>query len=404
MTGFLRGYEDWTLRLLVVLTCVFIGAGGLGAATSVGLMGLLLLPMTFLPALRASRAVTQALVCFAVAVAWIGLSLIWSPYDRPDQLIKLAILTPLYTLAVFSFVRLDDDRAQTLLAWLSVSVGLLAVYFLIEAVSGARLSVEFKLAFEPLQDRDMVLILANRLLARGLTAFILVGGPVALALWIYGSRLARSIAVGIFLSGLAGAFAFQVEANAMALLAGVLAGAIAWRFPRTALQLGFWIAAAMIIAAPLVMGAMLSLIPDSLIDSLPLSWAQRIEIWRFAMDQIAAAPIAGHGLDASRVINEVTMIRGFEMELLPLHAHNAGLSIWLETGAIGAILIGGTLIAIGQSLSQRLIDPLQSASIAYACTAFFVTVSVGSGIWQEWLHASLAFALAATALIRKPSA
>ena len=111
--------------------------------------------------------------------------------------------------------------------------------------------------------------------------------------------------------------------------------------------------------------------------------------------------ITGHGLDASRILGEEAFLRGEEFNTLPLHAHNAGLTIWLETGAIGAILFGGALISIGQIVSRRMIRPIHGAAIAYACTAFYATVLVGSGIWQEWLHAALAFALAATALIRK---
>jgi hypothetical protein len=52
-------------------------------------------------------------------------------------------------------------------------------------------------------------------------------------------------------------------------------------------------------------------------------------------------------------------------------------------------------------MGRVLIAPAQAAAVAHACTVFFITVLVGSGIWQEWLHASLAFALAAAALIRR---
>jgi O-antigen ligase len=247
--------------------------------------------------------------CIA-AIAWAGISLVWSPYDRPDLIIKLTLLTPLFALAVFAMVRLDDARARSLRPWFMTCAGLLAVFFLAEALSGAAIGTYFKSAVEGVEDPRDAAILADRNLARGATAFLMVAGPVAIALWVgralwVGQRTgARILTAVLLVSGVAASMAFSVEANALALIGGVGAAALAWRFPRTALQVGFTLAGVMIIAAPLVMGAVLSLLPQAFVDLLPLSWAMRIEIWRFAMEQIALAPITGQGLDASRVISE----------------------------------------------------------------------------------------------------
>lgn len=401
MTTFLKGYEDWVTRLLVLFSFVIIGAGGLGAAMTVGLIGLLMLPVAGLAALRASRIIVEPIVIAGVAVAWICISLVWSDYQMPDQALKLLLLTPLFGIAVFVFSRLDDSRAQDRLAWFSVCAGLLSIYLLLEALTGAAISMQFKLAFEDNPDPAAVAILADRILGRGTTAFIMVAGPVLIALWFYGGRLAKSVALLVALSALIASMAFGISANALALVAGVLAGVVVWRFPNSALQIGFWFAGGMIICAPLVMGAILSLLPAGFIDALPLSWAMRIEIWRFAMEQISQAPIIGHGLDASRVISQMSTMRGEEFDLLPLHPHNAGLTIWLETGAIGAVLVGGAVISAGHAITRRRLLPAHAISIAYVCSALFVTVWVGSGIWQEWLHASFALALGAAALIRR---
>ncbi len=401
MSGLLRLYEDWIARLLILASFIVIGAGGLGAATTVGLIGLLLLPLIGFSALRASRSAVEPIIYGLAAVVWASISLVWSPYDRPDQIIKFFVLTPAYGLAVYAMARLDAGRAQDRLAWFSVCAGLLAVYLLFEVVSGAFLSAQFKLAFEPVKNPDEVAILADRILGRGTFAYLLVAGPVVLALWVFGGRLAKVVSALIAVAGVAASVSFGVSANALALMGGVVAATIAWRFPRATLQFGFSVAGAAIIAAPLIMGGLLSLIPPGFVDMLPLSWAMRIEIWQFAMERIAEAPITGHGLDASRVLGEPDVLRGVAFDRLPLHAHNAGLTIWLETGAVGAILFGGMLIAVGQTLSRRMLLPVQGAAIAYACTTFFVTVQVGSGVWQEWLHAALAFALIVPALIRR---
>jgi O-antigen ligase len=401
MTEALRLYQDWVVRILVVATCLMIGAGGMGVATTVGLIGLLLLPFLARPALDSARQAAQPLIFLVAAIAWTGASLVWSPYDRPDQILKLVLLTPLFGLSIFAMNQLSDVKGRSLRPWFMVSAGLLAVFFLIEAASGAMIGKAFKMGVEGVESPGDAAILADRNLARGATAFLMLAGPMAIALWI-GKRTGPRILTAVLLvSGAAAALAFSVEANAIALLAGLGVAALAWRFPSATLSYGFMLAGVMIIAAPAVMGALLSILPQGFVDLLPLSWAMRIEIWRFAMEQIALAPITGHGLDASRVISEIASVRGAEFDRLPLHAHNAGLTIWLETGAVGALLFGGALIAVGRQMRGTLIAPPQAAAIAHACTVFFVTVLVGSGIWQEWLHASLAFALAAAALIRR---
>jgi len=401
MSDVLRLYQDWTTRLLVVATFIMIGAGGMGVAATVGLLGLLWLPFAGRSALEGSRTIAAPLLFFVAAVVWAGISWIWSPYDRPDLILKLILLTPFFALAVFAMVRLEDARAKSLRPWFMTCAGLLAVFFLIEAIGGSAIGEYFKIHVEGVETPAEAAILADRVLARGATAFLMVAGPVAIALWTGRRTGARILTAVLLVSGIAASLAFGVEANAVALLAGVVAAGIAWRFPRAALQSGFTLAGVMIIAAPLVMGALLSLLPQAIVDALPLSWAMRIEIWRFSMEQIALAPITGQGLDAGRAISDIATIRGAEFDRLPLHAHNAGLTIWIETGAVGALLFGGAFIAVGQQMSRFMIAPAQAAAVAHACTVFFVTVLVGSGVWQEWLHASLAFALAAAALIRR---
>lgn len=401
MTPVLRGYEDWLSRLMILASFIVIGAGGLGVATTVGLIGLLLLPLMARSALLAGRSVAEPLIYATIAIGWACASLLWSPYDKPDQVIKFVFLTPLFGLAVYAFHRLDNGRAQDRLAWFSICAGILAFYLLIEAATGAFISEQFKLAFEDVQDPEIVSVLADRILGRGTTAFIMVAGPLALSLWFYGGRLAQGVAVLIAVSATVSSIAFGISANALALGAAVIAGIIVWRFPRSALQIGFWLAGGMIICTPLIMGAVLSLIPASLVEALPLSWAMRIEIWRFAMEQISQAPIIGQGLDSSRVISQMSTLRGQEFDLLPLHSHNAGLTIWMETGAIGAVLFGGMIISVGHTITRRALLPAHAISLAYVCTALFVTVWIGSGVWQEWLHASFALALAAIVLIRR---
>lgn len=400
MSEGLRAYEAVIVRALIVIGFVMIGAGGLGMAASAALMGLILLPGAAPAALRAGLAEPAPLLFLAAAIAWAAISLLWSPYDRPDQALKLVLLTPFFILAPFALSRLSDERAGSLFRWFAVCAVLLALYLLIEMATGSLISRAVEIHIEGAEPASAK-FLTDRQHGRGVSAYLMVLGPVALGLWTMGGRLRRSAALLLVLAGALGAVSFGIEANILALSLAVLAAASAWRFPHATLQIGLVIGASLIIAAPLLMGALISFMPAAFLEALPLSWAMRIEIWRFAMEQIALAPVFGHGLDASRPISEMAVLRGVTFDRLPLHAHNAGLTIWLETGAVGALLFGGALIAVSRALGQVPISRLQAAALAHAATVFLVTVLVGSGVWQEWLHGALAFAIAAALLIRR---
>ena len=401
MSRWLRLYEAVIVRALIVTGFVMIGAGGLGMAAVTGLIGLLLLPIIATPALRAGLSQPVPLLVLATAIVWAGLSLSWSPHDRPDQALKLALLTPLFILAPFALARFSEERRASLFRWLSACTVLLAIYFLFEIASGSLLTRTLKIYVDGAASPRDAQILADRVLGRGMSAYLMVMGPAAIGLWVCGGAVKRAAAIVLFVVGAIGSTSFGVAANCLALCAAILAAGLAWRFPRSTLQIGLVTGGGLIIAAPLLMGAFISLLPEAAVDALPVSWAMRIEIWRFAMEQIALAPVLGHGLDASRVISDLAVLRGEEFDRLPLHAHNAGLTIWLETGAIGALLFGAAPVALSQAVGAVRIGRMQAAAIAFAAVTFLVTVLVGSGVWQEWLHGSLGFAIAAALLIRR---
>ena len=399
----LRLYEAVVMRVLIAGSFIMIVAGGLGMAATAGLIGLLLLPCIALPAARAALSQPTPLLFLAAAITWASISLIWSPYDRPDQVLKLTLLTPLFILAPFAVTRFSPDRREALFRWLAVGAVAAGGLFFVEALSGSWLSKQAQIHLNgvPATDDGRLQILADRVLGRGLSAYLMVAGPVAIGLWALGGLANRTAAVFMLIACATGSLSFGIQANALALGFAAIAAAAAYGYPQASLQIGLSLSAGLIIAAPLIMGAVISLMPPAALEALPLSWAMRIEIWRFAMEQIALAPVTGHGLDASRVISDIAELRGTQFDRLPLHAHNAGLTIWLETGAVGALLFGGALVAVSRSIGQARLTRVQAAAIAYAAMTFLTTVWVGSGIWQEWVHGSLAFGLAAALMIQR---
>ena len=375
------------------LAGIFMCAGGLGLATSSAATALFWLPFILLPAYERLRQQPAALFLGFLAIGWTALSLTWSPYDRPDQAIKLLILTPFFILFPFAITLLSNVRRQRFGTYFAFVALLTGTFFLFEGIFGAPLSTGFKINFEGHDDWQTARPLAERALSRGASAFILAGGPIAIWMWLRHPKW-RWAAIYLALSLGVAASAFEVEANVVALSVGLVCGVAAIIWPRRALQSVLCAGALWLLTAPVAMSLILAIIPDGLAEALPLSWQMRLVIWDNAIDFIAQAPVFGHGLDASRILSTTATIDGFSFEALPLHPHNFGLNIWLETGSVGAGLFAVTLIALALAFEKRLPPAPIRMSLAYAITAWLVMVMLGYGVWQEWHHGALSLAIA----------
>ena len=173
-------------------------------------------------------------------------------------------------------------------------------------------------------------------------------------------------------------------------LAAVTA-ALTLHWPATASRAVIVIAVAGILTAPLLPGSFLA--PERWSETLSQttdSVIHRLHIWHFSAERIAEKPIAGWGLDTSRIIpgGEVEVIhKGARMQL---HPHNAALQIWLELGIPGAL--GLTAIVLIALLSARYL-PREAKAASFATTAAALAIaSLSFGIWQHWWLATLALA------------
>jgi O-antigen ligase len=165
--------------------------------------------------------------------------------------------------------------------------------------------------------------------------------------------------------------------------------------------------AAFFLLAPLIFSAAVPRLPD--LSALPRSAAHRVLIWDFVGERIAVRPVLGWGMEASRAIPggddtfaPATLDRfgldGAEeraffalpsTKRLPLHPHNAALQVWLELGAVGAVLAAA--LAASVMLAAR------SPAALGAATAGAVTGALSFGAWQPWWIASLLLAAVALA-------
>lgn len=168
-----------------------------------------------------------------------------------------------------------------------------------------------------------------------------------------------------------------------------LAAAATLHWPAIALRAIVIVAVAGILAAPILPGTILA--PERWSETLSQttdSVIHRLHIWHFSAERIAEKPIAGWGLDASRIIpgGDVEVIK--EGASMQLHPHNAPLQVWLELGIPGAV--GLTAVVLIALLSVRYQPREARAASLAATTAAFAIASLSFGIWQHWWLATLA--------------
>jgi len=391
----------WAWLGAMFLCAFLIPAGGLGLAAAAGLFALAALPLrTLVTHLRKPELAT---VLAIAAIIWLAISYTWSPYRDPDEVLKLVLLTPFFILVPVAAARIRLGDLTLARAGFLMSLASILTLIAIEAIMGGDLTRSYKLDVEGYDPaRTDIQIRVDLVLSRGATPAIMLAGIAVILLWSHRILALQVMAALAAILTIVIALAFSVHANAAALAAAVIVAACCWKWPTATLRLALAGFAVLILAGPFLFAGLLAATGPEFGQTLPMSWEWRLEIWNFALEKIAQAPLAGHGIGASRELGEITTLRGYDISLLPLHAHNASLTIWLETGLIGAGLFSGTLIALAAASGRIAVAPRLAMMLGFAFTVWAVNVFFSYGIWQEWHHGALALAVAA-AFIARPS-
>lgn len=233
--------------------------------------------------------------------------------------------------------------------------------------------------------------------AAGFIALLL---PLALA----ARRVKLALRLGVIGAGLAACLWLDGESAKIAAVLGLGATALALLARRLVAVGAAAGLAAVFVLAPLLFGAVLARAPD--LSALPPSAAHRVLIWDFVSGRIAERPVIGWGMEASRSIPggqerfDAATLSRFGLDApaerdwfaqpaarrLPLHTHNASLQIWLELGAVGAVLAAALAAALLLAAGAGAVAP---AALG-AAVAGAVTGQLSFGVWQPWWIASLA--------------
>ena len=238
-------------------------------------------------------------------------------------------------------------------------------------------------------------------LGRGLVAWSVLA-PVVLALMAARLRPWQAwVAGALFVGLLVVAGGLNRLVVPLIILAAALPAMVLARFaPRAVQRLGLAASLGVVLFAPLV-GWLAGRVPESVLARLPLSWDHRLRMWDYAAARIAEAPLRGHGMDASRAMQDSFTTRiGVDIPYISLHPHNIGLQVWLELGAVGALLaclgIGATLWMAARAAAR---SRWQGAALGGLVFATLAASLVTVGAWQYWFWGLVALAGALTFLL-----
>jgi len=353
----------WVLTGVAALTPWIAWLGPLGFALLVGVAGLLCLP-----AARISLRDAPLAIVLLIALAWAAASSLWSPF-RPHEAedsvpLKLALQIPLYWIAWQAARHADPDgrrRALRVFAWGLAAYG---VVLLVEALTGGALYQGLRNVMRDPIRPD----LARKNLAQGSFVLALLW-PVAAA---GGARAGAPAWLALPMAGGTAVLAqlFLSDAPVLAVGLALLVGGAVWVWPRSAPKVLAVGAAVLILAMPLLILAARLL---GLGERLPDSWEQRVGYWTYAMERIADHPWRGWGLDASRVFSPH----------ITLHPHNGALQVWLELGAVGAVLAALVWVFAFRRLARDE-RSLVAAGTAASAAVYLFFGAVSFGVWQEW--------------------
>jgi exopolysaccharide production protein ExoQ len=382
---------------LWILTTAFALAGPLLSLAPLGMSPLLI--ATALLAYAAERVQSGTwpalpritLLIFGLLIIWCALSLIWAlnPASGARKLIDLMTLA----LSLVAMLALGERAASAQRRRLCKSlIGGMAVGFVVLAIEALFDFPLYRAVMGSANPKLTDLVEVKR----SVDALPLLVWPACFALARLGWPWLGAIVAALFAVACIKLTASSATLGMFVSLAILTASFVSLIWVRRFLALGTVLAFVLIVPIAIVAS------DEGGTSShwLKHSAQHRVEIWHFAAEHTLDRPLLGHGFNASRCVPNGDAVSEFlppGQSLIPLHPHDAFLQIWLELGAVGAVIVAAGLVAMLRAVGRwptdmaRFILPGYAAGIVVAALAF--------GIWQSWWMATIAFSIAAYRMI-----
>lgn len=348
----------------------------MGLPVLLSLAGLAALGPSLLRQVLEKRPLVPALL--VAWAAWAGATSLWSPWDGPTALKTLSLIA-----LGLPFIAAAGANEKSSALTLSAAVAAFLVLAILLGVEAA-FDMPINRGAQPgLAEGEL-----NRNPSRGLIVLLAMTWPAVA--WLIAKRRGWSATLAgvIMIAACALSLQFDQLVTAIGLGASSLVFAIALFARRFAiLATSFGLALWMLIApfvTPLIVAS------PQLVESVPLSWAHRIAIWRYTCARILEQPWFGHGIDSGRTTTDMLVIRGLPTRGIPVHPHSASLQVWHDLGLVGALLSAALLAYGGWRLSRAFAnDRYAGAATAAVLAMLGLMANVGWSLWQEWWMATL---------------
>ena len=370
----------------------FAGVGVTGLSMLIGVVGLWALVIGLSAPDRPLLAATQATIkrnwfawlAFFSFIAWVMISAIWSPAhqlagESVRRLAAMVILTPLAVWACASINEADQSVARRAL----VAGFAIALSILLFEVSSSAATNKFA---SP--EKDPLAIAGD--LGRAATAVLSLVWACFAAMRRDDS--ARGVLVGLVAVSALMSVQFGTDLNAVGLVLGTCAAALALFMPRFAISILSGVSAIIMIGAPLIYPFATKLaVAVAPGGHLPLSYGRRAQMWNLATELIAQKPLTGWGIGAGSTFDKVIRFEGFDWPQIQLHPHSAPLHVWLETGAVGAVLASIAIIAAGgAAISTFGRHKAAASALVGGLTFLALQWGMSHAAWREWMWTSFA--------------
>ncbi len=393
----------WTFAALVWLPVAF--AGALGFVPLVGILAL----FAFFQSKKFEYK-TYMLPLF-LGLAYTALTSIWSPYATPlvdiniaegDFHIRSAVLRVLLVVLFGGVVLAAADR-------LSQKNSKIAIYAFLVAVGLQAISLMVINYFPDQVYEKVASLTSDRAsailnLSRNIVCFA-VGAIISMAVirHLFDSHDVRlKIASGLW-ALFAAYYCHSMSGSAAAI--GILVAWFFMFFPAIFGKYTFRVigcfSAGFIVLSPICFSLLIEVLGEDKYALEP-SYLWRIEIWTSVLNHATNAPILGNGLDALRTFDETFQEGLFQGEkIIPLHAHNMLLHLWVETGYIGIFAAALSVLLFSFSLPDPYDLGPKSAAATCGLWALCLTIcTLSFSVWSEWWWALIVVAIGFIILLR----
>ena len=191
----------------------------------------------------------------------------------------------------------------------------------------------------------------------------------------------------------------------------LLAGFIVWLAPRTGYRWLISLMAGYVAAAPVLIGSAMNMMRQMGVE-LPASFQSRAWSWELVIGKAVEKPFTGHGVAASKTWRDtysdhpawLAQLPDFwaAYPVVPGHPHNMALQIWAETGVVGAVLAGLTLVVIAFRLPMpKTLRPDVRYAIAGVVGVVASLFSFSYNVWNDSFWASVVLAACAIMLLSR---